>query len=197
MSWGNSQSDSTPMSWRPRLKEYRNNTGLHTFNHTELTARSYGTVFLAKIGNKLILNTSVYYFHVQEIKRICKALKIKIDVEVRLPCSLLRFKIAALPILYSKLADLEADVKHAVLQKRCESRRGYWKREIRETLELIREIRALGAKFPQAKIKKLKKQAIQKILKDQADLKERRQDAARRVAAGRALLKASWKNINL
>lgn len=193
--WG-SFSDNTELRWRPRLKKYQNNTKLLLFNHGDHTAYSQGSQFLGYIGNKLVLNTSAYYFHVREIERVCKALKIRIHVKAAFPCRMSEFKTDALPILYKKVAELEAEIAYRPLQTKCEGRREWWNDKIRELKSQIQAMRSLGAKYAIEQIRLDKKVAIQAIQNELAQQKQNRREGALRAAAGRKALNESWKNQN-
>lgn len=205
MSWGNSGSDCTQMYYRPRLKEYRNDTGLHRFDHQELVARSFGEVYLKRDGKKLLLNESAYAEHVRQLKEILKSLKIRY-VALRTPgrysystwnetrCTLLNFKQTALPILYRELFQAEGAYKYAVLQKRHEHYRKYSLETMKSARKQIAELRKLGARMNRAAIKKLRQECLKAAIDKANATRQRRSDAAKRAAESRRLMKNSWKH---
>lgn len=186
--------DSGDMFWRPRLGYYTNPSKNAKFylDRTEATSYNWWS-FVKKINGKVVFNEYRYSSetssHQYGVKKLLELLKIKIDITVSTRESLSKYSSLSqfLPALYAEVFKLKAQDKF---------RPGKYSSEdsIKELKDRIKVIRKAGGKYPKASIASDKAKAIKFEVDRKETIRLKRIDAARRVAAGRALLKQSWKN---
>lgn len=157
---GFNRSPSPGFTWRPRLNLWTDGVN-NEFDATIFEARSYRHwLYLTKIGGKVVFNNYYYSsqtaYHQSHMRDLLKQLKIKIDVEVSMRCSLSKIKYESLKYVYERLYLLEIKLPR-IPKAKVEG----LKKDVQDCKDEIKVLRSLGAKFSKKDRADLKKNLIE------------------------------------
>lgn len=169
-------SDSPSITWRPRLKIWKNNSGNARFDQTECRATSYEHwCFVRKIKGKVVFNS--YYYsqqtrsHQSGMRAVLKQLKIKIDLELSSPYSLDRLDDAAESIV-DAIETLRIETERVNSKAARNKQR---QTEITALMLRLKQLKALGAKVSKETVKAARSEAIASEQRRLVDVKQNSQ----------------------
>lgn len=173
--------------FRPRLNLYTDGVN-NTFDHIAFEARSYRWwLYLCKIKGKVVFNG--YYYssqtsgHQSNMRDLLKQLKIKIDIEVNVRCSLGKLSSESLEPCYERMFGIQIKAKRAAVLKRKVDKTGD-AAQIKEIKAEIKLLRSLGAKYSPKDIADLKAKLE---AREERRIEELEAHAAERAAERRTL----------